>query len=134
MLKQEGYSRFYENIVKIISCLTKKNPLIFTEQQKNELISRFYEIQPAYDKVKAARKNFPSYSYIMFKLCELLGYDEFLKYLPLLAPENLLRVDSIWKKICQLCKYQYIPTDPDYTVLNYSETFVADTADDAPDL
>ena len=113
-LKDIGYSHFFENIVKIIAILTRRPPLSFTESQKEELIDRFQEIQVAYENNKGKRKNCLSYSYIMYKFCELLGYDQFLPFLPLLkAPQNLLAADRIWKLVCSECKYQYIPTDPD---------------------
>jgi hypothetical protein len=76
-----------------------------------KLTQIFKEIQHPFEKHKGTRKNFLSYSYTTYKSCELLGYNEFLPLLPLLkAPQNLLKADAIWKKICEECKYEFIPT------------------------
>lgn len=112
-LQELGYSHFFENIMKIISILTKVPPLTFSVEQREILISRFLLIQQAFEKHKGQRKNFLSYSYVMFKFCEMLGYDEFLPFLPLLkAPQNQIAADRIWREICKECDYTFIPTDP----------------------
>jgi len=42
-----------------------------------------------------------SYSYVLYKFCELLSEDKYLKYFPLLkSKEKLYQQDVIWKKIC----------------------------------
>ena len=57
------------------------------------------------------RKNFLSYSYVLYKFCELLGEDEYLQYFPLLkSKEKLYQQDVIWKKICSDLQWEYIPT------------------------
>ena len=57
------------------------------------------------------RKNFLSYSYVLFKFCELLGEDEYLQYFPLLkSKEKLYQQDLIWKKICTDLLWEFIPT------------------------
>lgn len=117
-LRETGYSHFFENIVKIISILTNRPPLIFNETQRQTLINLFLDVQPAFQKYKGNRKNFLSYSYVMFKFCELLGYDDFLPYLPLFrAPQNLISADRIWQQVCTDCKFQFISTDPDPTTI-----------------
>lgn len=113
-LRQNEFSHFFENIVKLISILTKRPSSELTPQQEQTLIGYFDEIQSSFDRHKGKRKNFLSYSYVTHKFCELLGYDQFLPFLPLLkAPPNLLAADRIWKCICADLGYQFIPTDPD---------------------
>lgn len=112
-LQDLGYSHLFKSIMKIISLLTDRHPVTFSDDQRNTLISRFQRIQKPFEKYKGSRKNFLSYSYVTFKFCEQLGYDEFLDYLPLLkAPQNLIAADRIWKRICKDCGFEYIATDP----------------------
>ena len=55
------------------------------------------------------RKNFLSYSYVLYKFCELLGEDAFLKYFPLLkSKEKLYQQDQVWQKICKEMRWQFI--------------------------
>ncbi len=118
---QEDYSHFFENTVKIISKLTGIPPRVLTPAERDELIQRFQDVQAPYERYKGTRKNFLSYAYVTYKFCELLGLDEFLDYLPLLkAPQNLLRADRIWEKICRDCEYPYIFTD---SCLHKSRTY-----------
>ena len=57
------------------------------------------------------RKKFLSYSYILYKFCELLELDDLLEYFPLLkSPEKLKEQDQVWKKFCGYLKWEYYPT------------------------
>ena len=48
------------------------------------------------------RRNFLSYSYILYKFFELLELDEHLPYLNLLkSRDKLKRQDNTWKMICK---------------------------------
>ena len=72
----------------------------------------FKDIQkPFDDNCPTERKNFLSYSYVLYKFCELLGEDEYLQYFPLLkSKEKLYQQDVIWKKICCDLQWEFIPT------------------------
>lgn len=112
-LKDLGYSHLFKSIMKIISILTNRRPNLFSDEQRETLINRFNRVQESFEKHKGIRTNFFFYSYVMYKLCEMLGYDEFLESLPLLkAPQHQIAADRIWKKICKDCGYTFIPTDP----------------------
>lgn len=112
-LKNLGYSHLFKSTMKIISILTKRRPLTFTNEQRQTLIHRFNRIQESFERHKGNRKNFFFYSYVMYKFCEMLGYHEFLKSLPLQKQgRNQISADRVWKKICEDCGYQFIPTDP----------------------
>jgi len=113
-LQMFGFSHMFENIVKIIGILTETEPIQLTAEQRKNLEFLFLRIQKPYEMHKGDRKNFLSYSYVTFKLCELLGYTDFFRYLYLLkAPANLLAADRIWKEVCRTAKLEYIPTDQD---------------------
>ena len=72
----------------------------------------FKEIQkPFDDNCPAERKNFLSYSFVLYKFCELLSEDSYLQYFPLLkSKEKLHQQDVIWKRICATLKWELIPT------------------------
>ena len=72
----------------------------------------FKDIQkPFDDNCPTERKNFLSYSYVLYKMCELLGEDEYLQYFPLLkSKEKLYQQDVIWRLITQQLRWEFIPT------------------------
>ena len=72
----------------------------------------FKDIQkPFDDNCPEDRKNFLSYSYVLYKFCELLDEDQYLQYFPLLKSKSKLYAqDQIWKKICDTLRWEYIPT------------------------
>lgn len=110
-LQRTGFCQFFENTTQLISLLTKRQPRRFTDEEKTQLTRIFREIQGPFEKHKGKRKNFLSYSFTLFKLCELLGLREFLPYLPLLkAPANLLAADALWEKICNDLNYEFVRT------------------------
>ena len=72
----------------------------------------FQQIQNPFDKhCPEERKNFLSYSYVLYKFCELLSEDEYLPCFPLLkSKEKLYQQDVIWKKICKELQWEFIAT------------------------
>lgn len=118
MLSLSGYSAFFENTIKIRSIITGVQPEQLTDEERHTLTRMFVELQYPFEMFRGDRKNFLAYSYTIYKLCEMKGYTRFLPYLPLLkAPQNLIRADKIWKKMCEYLGeergYKFYPTDPD---------------------
>jgi hypothetical protein len=72
----------------------------------------FGQIQKPFEKhCPENRKNFLSYSYVLYKFCELLGEDEYLPCFPLLkSKEKLYKHDIIWKEITADLGWQWIGT------------------------
>ena len=72
----------------------------------------FYNIQKPFEKHRPEdRKNFLSYSYVLYKFCELLGEDDFLPCFPLLkSKEKLYKQDEIWKSICAELRWGFYKT------------------------
>lgn len=114
--KSEGFNKHYEHIPHIINRLNGIPPKKFTPVQEENLRNLFKKIQPAFEKHcpktgMKARNNMLSYNYVLKKLCELLGYDEFLDCFPRLKSDNKLREqEEIWKKICIEMEFQFIPS------------------------
>lgn len=67
--------------------------------------------QKSRDELLPERKNFLSYSYVLYKLCELEGLDEFKHCFSLLkGRDKLFRQDSCWRLICTELGWQYLPS------------------------
>lgn len=111
-LRKLRYSKYYEHATYITNILNGINPPSMTPELEEKLRHMFREIQEPFEKhCPANRSNFLSYSYVLYKFCELLGEDEYLPYFPLLkSKEKLRQQDVIWKGICGELKWEYIPT------------------------
>lgn len=74
----------------------------------------FQAIQAPFEKhCPPDRKNFLSYSYCLYKFCELLRMDEYLNHFSLLkGRDKLYRQDEIFRKICQELNWQFIRASP----------------------
>jgi hypothetical protein len=112
ILKKINYNKYYEHIPHIINKLNGKQTLKLSRQQEEKMYSIFMEIHNVFEDVRpSTRVNFLSYSYVLYKICELLELDNFLKCFPLLKnPEKLHTQDMIWKKICAKLDYEFYPS------------------------
>lgn len=110
ILKKLGLSKYYEHVPHIICRLNGIAAPVLSAETENRLRHMFKEIQPAFIRhCPPERKNFLSYSYVLFKFCELLEMDEFLSCFPLLkSREKLHEQDKIWKKICEEMRWEFI--------------------------
>ena len=111
-LKKLKLNKYYEHVPHITNLLNGKEPPNMSPELEEKLRNMFRDIQEPFETHKPkSRSNFLSYSYCLYKFCELIGADEFLHCFPLLkSREKLHQQDCIWKKICQTLGYQYIPT------------------------
>ncbi len=112
LLKKLRLSKYYEHATYITNILNGLNPPSMPNQLEERLRYMFKEIQDPFEKhCPKNRSNFLSYSYVLYKFCELLEEDEYLPYFPLLkSKEKLRQQDVIWKGICGELKWEYIPT------------------------
>lgn len=112
ILKKIDQNRYYEHIPFIIYQLTGLKPPPITSKVRKRLIDMFNDIQIPFAKYcPCERRNFLSYSYILYKFFELLELDEHLPYLNLLkSRDKLHQQDIIWEKICEDLKWEYIPS------------------------
>lgn len=101
---------YYPNKVQIWVRITGKSVPRFSMFQQRQLLSMFDACQAPFEKHKPdGRKNFLSYSYFIYKLCELMGYDEFLPLVDLPKGEDKLRKqDALFKKICGELQWKFI--------------------------
>jgi len=111
ILKKLGYNKYYEHIPFIKDKLGIKPPIMAPDLEET-LCNLFIDIQGPYAKYcPDDRVNFLNYYYTVYKLCELLGQNEFLPYFALLKDrEKMIEQDEIWKKICEELDWEFIPT------------------------
>lgn len=111
-LKKLGLSKYYEHIPYITSILNGIKPPTMPQALEDKLRIMFTEIEKAWEKNKPAdRKNFLSYSYTLYKMCELLGEDDYLPCFQLLkSKEKLYKQDQMWRSICKELQWEWIKT------------------------
>lgn len=110
ILKKLKYNKYYEHVPHIINRLNGQNAPVMSREIEEKLRYMFKEIQPSFQKnCPKDRSNFLSYSYVLYKFCELLDLDEYLSSFPLLKNRDKLYVqDKIWEKICEDLAWQFI--------------------------
>uniref|UniRef100_A0A6C0JHC4 Viral late gene transcription factor 3 zinc ribbon domain-containing protein n=1 Tax=viral metagenome TaxID=1070528 RepID=A0A6C0JHC4_9ZZZZ len=111
ILKKLGYNKYYEHIPFIKDKLGIKPPIMSSELEET-LCNLFIELQSPYSKFcPDDRVNFLNYYYTAYKLCELLGENQYLSHFPMLKDkEKRVEQDNIWKKICGELNWEFIPT------------------------
>jgi hypothetical protein len=110
ILKKLKFNKYYEHIYYIIYRLNGISPPNFSPELEEKLRNMFKEIQSPFLKhCPDKRKNFLSYSYVLFKFCQLLEKDEYLKHFSLLKSREKLHIqDQIWRKICLEVHWEFI--------------------------
>jgi hypothetical protein len=112
ILKRLRINKYYEHINYIINRINGIPTPQFSPELEEKLCNMFRNIQgPFLKHCPKDRKNFLSYSYVLYKFFQILGLHEYLKYFPLLKSREKLYVqDQIWKKICKELNYDIIPS------------------------
>lgn len=104
-LKNLKEPRYYNHVHTLQHMLFGVLPPQMTEEQERSIMEMFNDIITVYDKLKKeksmCRVNMLSYSYILRKIMEMLGYDEFLGQLVMLKHRDRLQEqERIWSLIC----------------------------------
>ena len=112
ILKRLRINKYYEHINYIINRINGIPTPQFSTELEDKLCNMFKDIQAPFLKhCPKERKNFLSYSYVLYKFFQILGLNEYLKFFPLLkSREKLYAQDQIWKKICEELNYPTIPS------------------------
>jgi predicted nucleic acid-binding Zn-ribbon protein len=102
ILKKLKLSKYYEHVAHIMNRLNGVQAPVLSREVEDKLRFMFREIQPSFIKhCPKGRSNFLSYSYVLYKFCQLLELDDFLPCFPLLkSREKLYMQDKIWQCIC----------------------------------
>jgi hypothetical protein len=111
-LKKHRLAKYYEHAPHLLYKLNGVPPPSITKEEEERLCNAFKEIQAPFAKVcPKNRVNFLSYSFCLYKIAELMDMDRILHCFPLLkSKEKRMVQDQIWKQICEILHWQYIPT------------------------
>lgn len=110
-MKRLHYERFYRNTIYIMSCIRGKPLVNLTKRQEDVLIKMFIDIQESFCAIGHARVNMLNYPYVIKKLCELKRWHGMARVVPMLKSNvRIVLQDELWKKICSLKKWTFIPT------------------------
>ena len=114
ILKKLKLRKYYEHVQLITCKLTGRSPPRMTPEMEEKIKVCFLAASAAFQRhCPPDRKNMISYQLVLLKLCELLGYHDFVPYFMLLkGKDKLTRMDVIWKKICEDLDWTYIPSVP----------------------
>lgn len=108
-LKKLKLNKYYEHTTHIINRLNGISSPIIDKETENKLRRMFKDIQEPF--IKACpkdRKNFLSYSYVLYKFVELLQLNQLKQYFPLLKSREKLHLqDLIWKDMCKLLEWPF---------------------------
>lgn len=112
LLKKLKLNKYYEHVPYIATILNGHTPPNMPQALEDRLRIMFHQIQEPFQKhCPSDRKNFLSYSYVLYKFCELLSEDQYLSCFPLLKDKSkVYQHDKIWKKICDDLRWEFIPT------------------------
>jgi hypothetical protein len=110
ILKKLKYTNFYEHVPYILNRINGKTAPVMSREIEEKLRFMFKEIQSSFIKhCPKNRSNFLSYSYVLYKFCQLLELDEYLQCFPLLKNrDKLYNQDKIWQKICEDLRWEFI--------------------------
>ncbi len=112
ILKKLKLSRCYDHVAHILNRLNGISAPVLSREVEEKLRYMFKEIQFSFVKhCPKKRSNFLSYSFVLYKFCELLELDDYLPCFPLLkSREKLYMQDKIWELICKDLGWQFIRT------------------------
>jgi hypothetical protein len=112
-LKKTGFTQYKDRIYTILEMLKEgsQNLTIETSITK-EVELMFDKYESTFDKVKGnGRKSSISYNYVIRKILEILGYQQYKIRFDLPKDGNrVLEYDEIWKKICKNNQWKFIPS------------------------
>jgi hypothetical protein len=112
IMKRLRINKYYEHINYIINRINGVPTPHFSPELEEKLCSMFKEIQgPFLKHCPKERKNFLSYSYVLFKFFQILNRHEYLRFFPLLKSREKLWVqDQIFKNICEDLNWPFMPS------------------------
>lgn len=112
-LKKLNLNKLYEHSHYICTLINGVPAPTLEPELETRLKHMFVSIQAPFQRAieGTTRKNFLSYSYCLFKMCELLGRDDLLCHFSLLkSAEKLHAQDKIWKAITAELQWEFIPS------------------------
>lgn len=110
ILKKLKLRRYYEHVQLITCRITGRLPPRMTPEMEEKIKVCFLAASSAFQRhCPPDRKNMISYQLVLLKLCELLGYRDFVPYFMLLkGRDKMTRMEGIWKKICEDLDWTFV--------------------------
>lgn len=111
ILKKLRLNKHYNNCVQITSMITGIHPPQMTNEQEIALLQMFDVIQEPFQEIiqNEPRQNMLSYSFLIHKFLQIMSWDEYLPYFPLLRSVDKIQYqDWIWKRLCAKVGFEYI--------------------------
>lgn len=102
-LKILNLRRYYDNAPRILMMMTGERPPQMTATQEDRIRQRFRAIQTPVDRhCPPGRSSFVPYFYIIYKICQMEFWPEFLPHCKLPKKiEKRQQTDRIWKIFCE---------------------------------
>ncbi len=110
ILKKLRMNKYYNHCMQITSIISGKEPPKMTQEQEDTLLQMFDHIQEPFQKIiaKEPRQNMLSYSFLIHKFLQIMGWDDLVSYFPfLISSDKMFYQDAIWKKICAEAGFEY---------------------------
>ena len=110
-LKNLKLRKCYDHVCQITSKITGKRPFRISSDVEEILKIMFMKMQPVFEKyAPKSRKNFLSYSYVLYRCFQILGLDHMLDGLTLLkGKEKLALQDEVFVKIARDLGWKWSP-------------------------
>ena len=113
-LAKHKLAKWYEHSTRIFCLATGQTVPKLDKEQMARVHEMFRLLEEPFERCPdeiRSRNNFPSYDYILYKICELSGYDHMLPRFKLLkSSEKLKKHDEIWEYFCKELHWDFIPT------------------------
>jgi len=110
LLKKQKLDQYLDCIPAIISKLTNKDVTpLFNETQKTVIMNKFHNVNNSFNLL--INKNFFPYVYVLYKILELLDYNDYLKFIIFNSNLWANKWDANWKKICEHNGWKFNPTN-----------------------
>lgn len=107
-LKQLGLQKYYPNTYYLLHHFTGEALVDFSPEHEKQLVDMFVLIQPAFTRHAGTRVNMISYTYLIRKFSELLGWEDVVWSVPSMKSDaNIYRQDALWKKICEDVDFRF---------------------------
>ena len=111
ILKKLRQNKYYNHCVQITTIVTGKPAPQMTPYQEESLLQMFERVQVPFETIVMgkSRQNMLSYSFLIHKFLQIMDWDEYLPYFPLLVSADKIQIqDAIWKQLCQEVGFEYI--------------------------
>jgi hypothetical protein len=112
ILRHIDMSRYYTCCVALSHIVNGTAPNRVDPCTIERLCALFEDIQQPFEKVKpSSRSNFLSYSFVISKLCQMIGETALCEHITLLkSAEKLSMQDILWRKICAELGWEFRPS------------------------